>query len=1159
MNGVSDSTIGVSGSAVGVSESAVEEAALGWLTALGWSVARGPDVAPDTPNAERGDYGEVVLGERLRAALARLNPDLPDEALHDARRKLTRPEGTTLVARNRAFHRMAVDGVTVEYRDRSGAIRGAQARVIDFDDRQANDWLAVNQFTVVENRRERRPDVVLFVNGLPLAVVELKNPADENATIASAHRQLQTYKAEIPSLFAFNAALVVSDGLEARIGTLTAGREWFKPWRTITGETLADPHLPQLQVMLEGACAPPRFLALVRDFIVFEDGGGSGGSGGSGGNGSGGSGGNGSGGSGGSDGGGSSGGNGSHGGGGGGSGSGSGGNGGHGSGNEGNGGGLVKKMAGYHQFHAVGAAVAETLRAAKLQRQRAEEEVAEEQGRYESGRTPGGVPGDRRIGVVWHTQGSGKSLTMAFYAGRIVREPAMENPTVVVLTDRNDLDDQLFATFARCADLLRQPPVQAASRADLRARLAVESGGVVFTTIQKFFPEEKGDRHPLPGWNETVPRPSAAPAGSPAIPGSGVAKRPRQRSPLSERRNVVVIADEAHRSQYDFIDGYARHMRDALPNASFIGFTGTPIELEDASTRAVFGDHISVYDVRRAVEDGATVPIYYESRLARLALDEHERPNIDPGFEEATEGEEIDRRERLKTRWAQLEAVVGASKRVALVARDVVDHFEKRLEVMHGKAMIVCMSRRICIDLYRELVRLRPEWHGDGDGAGACKVVMTGAASDPPHWQPHIRNKPRREALAKRFRDPADPLRIVLVRDMWLTGFDAPSLHTMYVDKPMRGHGLMQAIARVNRVFRDKPGGLVVDYLGLAHELKRALAAYTESGGAGRTALDQGEAVAAMREKHEICCGLFHGFDRAAWIDGTPAERLGLLPAAQEHVLAQENGKDRCLQAVRALSQAFALAVPHEEALRIRDEVAFFQAVRSALAKRAGAEARTEESLDHAVRQIVSRAVAPEGVMDVFAAAGLEKPDLSILSDEFLAEVRDMPQRNLAVELLQKLLKGELAARRRKNVVQARSFAEMLEQTIRRYQSRAVEAAQVIEELIGLAREMRAAAARGEALGLSEDELAFYDALGVNDSAVRVLGDETLRGIARELVETVRNNVTIDWTLRENVRAHLRRLVRRVLRKHGYPPDKQESATRTVLEQAEALSAGWAV
>ena len=700
----------------------------------------------------------------------------------------------------------------------------------------------------------------------------------------------------------------------------------------------------------------------------------------------------------------------------------------------------------------------------------------------------------------------------------------MANPTVVVLTDRNDLDDQLFGTFARCRDLLRQPPVQADSRADLRSKLAVEAGGVVFTTIQKFFPEEKGDRHSL----------------------------------LSERRNIVVIADEAHRSQYDFIDGFARHMRDALPNASFIGFTGTPIELQDANTRAVFGDYISIYDIQRAVEDKATVPIYYESRLAKLALDERERPRIDPGFEEATEGEEVDRKEKLKTRWAQLEAVVGAEQRLELVAEDIVAHFEQRIEAMDGKAMIVCMSRRICIDLYRELTRLRPDWHDEDDDKGRIKVVMTGAASDPPDWQPHIRNKPRREALASRFRDPGDPLQVVLVRDMWLTGFDAPSLHTMYVDKPMRGHGLMQAIARVNRVFRDKPGGLVVDYLGLAQELKRALATYTESGGTGRTALDQGEAVAVMLEKYEICCALFHGFDRSAWVTGTPQERLSLLPAAQEHILAQENGKDRCIQAVRDLSRAFALAVPHEDAIRIRDDVAFFQAVQSVLVKRATAVARPDEELDQAVRQIISRAVAPEGVIDIFAAAGLEKPDISILSDQFLAEVRGMPQRNLAVELLQKLLKGELATRRRKNVVQARSFAEMLEQTLRRYQNRTVEAAQVIEELIGLARELREANARGEKLGLSEDELAFYDALETNDSAVQVLGDDTLRGIARELVDTVRGNVTIDWTLRENVRANLRRLVRRILRKHGYPPDKQEKATRTVLEQAEALSAGWA-
>jgi type I restriction enzyme R subunit len=628
---------------------------------------------------------------------------------------------------------------------------------------------------------------------------------------------------------------------------------------------------------------------------------------------------------------------------------------------------------------------------------------------------------------------------------------------------------------------------------------------------------------------------------------------------LSERRNIVVIADEAHRSQYDFIDGFARHMRDALPHASFIGFTGTPIELADANTRAVFGDYISVYDIQRAVQDGATVPIYYESRLAKLALDEAERPKIDPGFEEATEGEEVERKEKLKTKWAQLEAVVGAEKRLALVARDTVEHFEKRLEAMEGKAMIVCMSRRICVELYREIVKLRPQWDGADDEQGALKVVMTGSASDPADWQPHIRNKPRREALANRFRDPKDTFKLVLVRDMWLTGFDAPSLHTMYIDKPMRGHGLMQAIARVNRVFKDKPGGLVVDYLGLAQELKQALATYTESGGTGRTALDQDEAVAVMLEKHEVCAGLFHGFDWSKWTIGSPTERLGLLPAAQEQILAQERGKERCVSAVRELSQAFALAVPHAEALRIRDDVAFFQAVQAVLAKRAPGDTRPEEDIEHAVRQIISRAVSPEGVIDIFAAAGLAKPDISILSEDFLAEVRGMPQRNLAVELLEKLLKGELATRRRKNVVQARSFADMLEQTIRRYQNRATEAAQVIEELIGLAKDMREAHARGDALKLSEDELAFYDALETNDSAVKVLGDDTLRTIAQELVKTVRANVTIDWTLRENVRAQLRVLVKRILRKYGYPPDKQEKATEIVLEQAALLCADWAV
>jgi type I restriction enzyme, R subunit len=1042
-----------------VTESVIEQAAIAWFEATGWAVRSGAEIAPGEPAAERADYGQVVLERRLRDALARLNPDLPAEALEDAFRMLTRLERPDATSRNRGMHRLLVDGVTVEYRTSAGDIRGAQARILDFDHVKANDWLAVNQFSVVENKHSRRPDVVLFVNGLPLAVLELKNAADENATIWSAFAQLQTYKAEIPALFAHNALLVITDGLEARLGTLTAGREWFKPWRTISGEQLADPKIPEMQVVIEGAFAPRRFLDMVRDFIVFEDEGG---------------------------------------------------------------GRIVKKMAGYHQFHAVQVAVAETLRAAELRRTAGG--FAEEAGYYESGRKVGGKPGDRRIGVVWHTQGSGKSLTMAFYAGRIIREPAMGNPTVVVLTDRNDLDDQLFGTFSRCHDLLRQPPVQAESRAHLRGLLSVAAGGVIFTTIHKFFPEEKGDRHPV----------------------------------LSDRRNIVVIADEAHRSQYDFIDGFARHMRDALPHASFIGFTGTPIELQDANTRAVFGDYISVYDIQRAVQDGATVPIYYESRLAKLALDTAERPKIDRDFEEATEDEEVERKEKLKTKWAQLEAIVGSEKRLKLIAQDIVDHFEKRLEALDGKAMIVCMSRRICVDLCRELVRLRAGWQHEDDDKGRIKVVMTGSASDPADWQPHIRNKQRREALANRFRDAADPLRVVLVRDMWLTGFDAPSLHTMYVDKPMRGHGLMQAIARVNRVFKDKPGGLVVDYLGLAHELKAALATYTESGGTGRTALDQDEAVAVMLEKHEVCCDLFHGFDWSKWTSGMPPERLGLLPAAQEHILQQENGKDRCLRAVRELSQAFALAVPHAEALRIRDDVAFFQAVQAVLAKRAPGDARPEEDLDHAVRQIISRAVAPEGVVDIFAAAGLAKPDISILSEEFLAEVRGMPQKNLAVELLRKLLQGELHTRRRQNVVQARSFAEMLAQTIRRYQNRAIEAAQVIEELIQLAQDMRRANARGEVLGLSEDELAFYDALETNDSAVQVLGDETLRAIAQELVRTVRANVTIDWTLRENVRAQLRVLVKRILRKHGYPPDKQEKATQTVLEQAEVLSVVWA-
>ena len=999
-------------------ESDVEEAAMEWLADLGWETAYGPDIAPGTPAAERDSYAQVVLESRLRDALERMNPDLDDQALETAFRRITNPDGPTLEARNRAFHLNLINGVTVDKRFHDGTVSGVPAKILDFDDPLENDWLAVNQFSAQETQTLRRPDIVLFVNGLPIGNIELKNPADENTDIWEAWQQLRNYQVDLPTMFSMNELQIVSDGLLARIGPLNAGQEWFKPWRTMENEEAGTPTTPELQVMLEGTYAPDRFLSLIRDFIVFD--------------------------------------------------------------NDGSGK-LIKKLAGYHQFHAVQAAVEETLRATDLQREAAQIE-----------HRAGGAPGDRRIGVVWHNQGAGKSLTMAFFTGAIVREPAMENPTVVVLTDRNDLDGQLFGTFSRCQDILRQTPTQADTRADLRQKLSVNTGGVVFTTIQKFFPDERGDTHPL----------------------------------LSDRRNIVVIADEAHRSQYGFIWGFARNMRDALPNASFLGFTGTPIERDDANTRAVFGDYISVYDILRSEEDKATVPIYYESRLARLVLDEEEKPSIDPDFEEATEGEEIEHKEALKTKWAQLEAVVGSGNRMNQIAQDLVDHFDTRLEEMDGKAMVVCMSRRICVELYRELVKLRPDWHHDEDTQGQIKVVMTGSATDPQDWQQHIRNKNRRDALGNRFRDPEDQFRVVLVRDMWLTGFDAPSLHTMYLDKPMQGHNLFQAITRVNRIFKDKPGGLVVDYLGLANDLRKAVDTYTQSGGRGKATFNQADAVDIMLEKYEICCGMFHGFDWTPWITGTAQEKLTIIPAAQEHILAQENGKERYLQAVLDLSRAFALSVPNEEALRIREDVRFFQMVRTALLKKSEVDQTPNGDLDSAIRQIVSRAVASEGVVDIFAEAGLRKPDISVLSDEFLDEVKGMTRRNLAVDLLQKLIKGEISTRRRQNMIQARSFAGLLEETIRRYQNRAIEAAQVIEELVALAKEIREATARGEELGLTEEELAFYDALETNDSAVKILGDDTLKAIAQELVETIRNNVTVDWTLRESVRANMRIKVR---------------------------------
>ncbi|MCZ2340882.1 MAG: type I restriction endonuclease subunit R [Bacteroidales bacterium] len=1022
-----------------MTESVVEEAALEWLVALGYTIAHGPEIGCGQPGAERDNWGQVVLEGRLRAALERLNPKIPASALDEAFRKLTRPDSPSLVAGNHAMHRLLVEGVPVEYQRADNSIGGDIVRVFDFDNPESNDFLAVNQFTIVENKHERRPDVIFFVNGLPLAVIELKNAADENATIWNAFHQLQTYKQQIPTLFTWNAALVISDGIQARIGTLTADQERFMPWRTIAGEDLAPVSMPELQVVLEGAFEKRRFLQLLRHFIVFEDEGG---------------------------------------------------------------GKLVKKVAGYHQFHAVNLALAATLKAT-------------------------GAGGDRRVGVVWHTQGSGKSLTMAFYAGRVILEPGMQNPTVVVITDRNDLDDQLFGTFARCKELLRQEPVQADSREQLRALLKTDSGGVIFTTVHKFFLAADEAKFPV----------------------------------LSERRNIVVMADEAHRSQYDFVDGFAAHMRNALPKASFIGFTGTPIEQADANTRAVFGNYVSVYDIERAVKDGATVPIYYESRLARLKLDETKKPKLDAEFEEATEGEEDSAKHKLKTKWAALEALVGAPERLKLIAADLVAHWEQRLETMDGKAMIVCMSRRICIDLYHAIITLRPDWHHADDDKGVLKVIMTGSADDGADWQQHIRSKARREELAKRFKDPKDAFKLVIVRDMWLTGFDAPCLHTMYADKPMRGHGLMQAIARVNRVFKDKPGGLIVDYLGLAQELKQALATYTESGGKGETTLDQAKALEVFQEKYEVCAAFFHGFDHSAWATGNATQKLGLLPTAQEHVLKQTDGKPRFVKAVDDLSKAFALAVPADAAMAVVDDVAFFQAVKAALVKQLtrpdGDEKRDPSQIDHAIRQIVSRAVSSDEVIDIFAAAGLKKPDVSVLDDKFLAEVRGLPHRNLAVEMLRKLLDGEIKQRSKTNVVQARSFLEMLEKSVKRYQNRAIETAAVIEELIGLAKDMREAQQRGEQLGLTYDEVAFYDALEVNDSAVKILGDDVLKLIAQDLVKAVRNNLTIDWAVRENVRANLRVIIKRILRKHGYPPDKQAKATETVLEQAEALSRMW--
>ena len=1052
----------------GIAESHVEEAALAWLAELGYATIGGPEIGPDGPHPARASYRDVLLLPRLRAAIERLNPALSVETRAEVLAKLVRVEQPGLIEENRRLHRCLIEGVPVEVRRADGSIGGEQVRLLDLDHPEVNDWLAVNQFTVIEGKTTRRLDVVVFVNGMALAVLELKNPGDENATIDGAFNQLQTYKSQIGSLFRLNALLLVSDGLTARIGSLTADRERFMPWRTITGDGVAPKSMPELEIMIRGVFEKRQFLDLIKDFIVFGE----------------------------AD------------------------------------GGLRKVLAGYHQFHAVRHAVLRTLSATA-------------------------PDGDRRVGVIWHTQGSGKSLLMAFYAGQIVKLPALENPTIVVLTDRNDLDEQLFATFSLCRDLIRQTPQRAEDRADLRRLLDRPSGGVIFTTLQKFAPD--------PGETEYLP--------------------------LTLRRNVIVMADEAHRSQYGLrakIDkagaisyGFAKYLRDGLPGASFIGFTGTPIESQDTNTPAVFGDYIDIYDISRAVEDGATVPIYYESRLARIELDEDEKPSIDAEIADLTEDEAEGEQERLKRRWASVEALVGAEKRVALVAADLVQHFESRLVGLDGKAMVVCMSRRICVALYDAIVALRPEWQSDDDEAGVIKVVMTGAASDPPGWQQHIgkRAKARRETLAKRAKDARDPLKMVIVRDMWLTGFDAPSMHTMYVDKPMRGHGLMQAIARVNRVFSNKPAGLVVDYIGIAQNLKAALGQYSGDD-REQTGIDEAAAVRVLVEKYEVVRAMFRpdmpgGFDYRPALDAnaTAQARISVMAGAVDWVLTfqqEDSAKEtlaegkklahrRYADAVVALSKAFALAAASDEGVALRDEVGFFQAIRAALAKSVPADGkRSPAEREFAIQQIVSRAVVSTEIVDIMKAAGLETPDVSILSDAFLAEVRDMPKRNLAIEALRKLINGDVRAQSQRNVTQSKAFTERLEAAIARYHANALTTAEVLEELITLAKDIRAARARGEETGLTEDEIAFYDALAANESAKAAMGDAALRVIAHELVASVRGNVTVDWTQRESARARMRVLVKRILRKYGYPPDLQDAAVQNVLQQAEALSAAWA-
>lgn len=1032
-----------------MTEDQLEQETLGWLSELGYAHLYGPDIAHDGDNPERASYRDVLLTMRLRTAIARLNPQIPLAAREDALRQVLELGVPVQLSANRLFHRLLVGGVPVQYQ-KDGETRGDFVRLIDWADVRANEWLAINQFSIQGPKHTRRPDIILFVNGLPLVLLELKNPADVHADLVKAFDQLQTYKEQIPDVFHYNEILVISDGSEARMGSMSADIERFARWRTIDGVTV-DPlgEFNELETLVRGVLQPAMLLDYLRYFVLFEDDGR-----------------------------------------------------------------LVKKIAGYHQFHAVRAAIGQVVSASR----------------------PGGT---HKGGVVWHTQGSGKSITMTCFAARVMQEAAMENPTILVITDRNGLDGQLFGVFSLSQDLLREQPVQVATRGDLREKLANRpSGGIVFATIQKFMPGEDEDSFPV----------------------------------LSTRSNIVVVADEAHRTQYGFSAslkvpdlkvaeasaryqvGYAQHLRDALPNATFVAFTGTPVSSEDRDTRAVFGDYIHVYDMQQAKEDGATVAIYYESRLAKLSLKDSELAHIDDEVDELAEDEEEDQQSRLKSRWAALEKVVGAEPRIKSVAADLVAHFEERIQAQSGKAMVVAMSREICVHLYNEIIALRPEWHDEDPEKGAVKIVMTGSASDKALLRPHIYPGQVKKRLEKRFKDPADPLQLVIVRDMWLTGFDAPCVHTLYVDKPMKGHNLMQAIARVNRVFKDKQGGLVVDYIGIANELKAALKEYTASKGRGRPTVDAHEAYAVLEEKLDVLRSLLHGFDYGDFLIGGHK----LLAGAANHVLGLKDGKKRFADNALAMSKAFTLCCTLDEAKAVREEVAFLQAIKVLLTKRdISAQKKTDEERELAIRQIIGNAVVSGEVVDVFEAVGLDKPNIGLLDDEFLADVRNLPEKNLAVELLERLLEGEIKSKFASNLAQEKKFSELLDSVIKRYQNRSIETAQVIEELIEMAKKFAAASKRGEQLGLNDDELAFYDALANNEASVRELGDEILAKIAHELTASLRQNVTVDWSNRDSVRAKLRLLVKRILRKYKYPPDRQEEAAQLVLAQAETLCEAW--